>query len=274
MIAARPRLEPSRPLGSSGILDRVAVVLRGTTRRLALVALVAAGTVAFLGGSAQANTVTVGSSLTAPGFSLVNFGPPATVTNYVLPAPATAASPVDGTVVSWRFIGSGGPLIPRVLRSTSGTTMTGVASGTAQSAMAPNVISGPFSLGLPIKKGEYFGVDGGGGASLSAAPTPGATSLYFEPALANGAPGSAPVATNPEEDAISATVRFCKVPKMKGLSGKAARQALNAADCRIGQVTKGKRKPIKKVLKQGVKAGTSISDTQPVNLTISRKKKS
>ena len=67
--------------------------------------------VALLAGSAQANTVVVGSSLTASNFALVPFGPPATVTNYSLPAPATAASPVDGTVISWRFIGAGGPLI-------------------------------------------------------------------------------------------------------------------------------------------------------------------
>jgi PASTA domain-containing protein len=235
--------------------------------------LVAAGTVALLGGSARANTVTVGSTLAAPNFTLVDFGPPATVTNYMLPAPATASSPVDGTVTSWRFIGSGGPLTPRVLRSTSGTTMTGVLSGTPESATAPNVISGPFSAALAIKQGEYFGVDGGAGAGLATAPTPGATSLYFQPALVDGAPGSAPVGTNAEEDAISATVRFCEVPKLKGLSGKAARQALHAADCQVGHVTKGKRKPVKKVLKQGVRAGTSISDTQPVDLTISRKKK-
>ena len=227
-----------------------------------------------LGGSAQANTVVVGSALTAPNFSLVPFTPSATVTNFVLPAPATAASPVDGTIISWSFIGSGGPVTPRVLRSTGTTSLSAAGTGVPQSATGSNVISGPFSTVLPIKKGDYFGVDGPDGASISTAPTAGSTSLYFSPALVDEAGEQAPVGSNAEEDGISATVRYCMVPKMKGLAGKAARTALAAADCRIGQVTKGKKKPIKKVLKQGVKAGTAISDSQPVDLTISRKKKS
>ena len=243
-------------------------------RRLSTATALAICSLGLLAGATEANTVTVGSSLTASGFAPVNFGPPATVTNSVLPAPATPTSPVDGTVIRWRFIGSGGPLTPRVLRSTGGATLTGAGTGTAQNATAPNVISGPFSVSIPIKKGEFFGVNGASGASLSVAPTAGATNLYFTPALVDGAAGKAPAGINSGEDAISATVRFCKVPKMKGLTGKAARQALNAADCTLGTITKGKRKPIKKVLKQSVKAGTSISDTQPVDLKISRKKKS
>jgi hypothetical protein len=245
----------------------------GERLRLGIGTLLAVATVALLGGTAQANTVTVGSSLTASGFMSLPFSAPATVTNYVLPAPATATSPVDGTVISWRFIGSGGPLTPRVLRSVSGTAMTGDGKGTPQNATAPDVISGPFSVSIPIKKGEYFGVDGASPARLSSVATAGSTSLYFDPALGEADGGSGPFGTNSTEDALSAVVRYCQVPKMKGLSGKAARQALNAADCRLGTVTKGKKKPIKKVLKQGVKAGTSISDTQPVDLTIARKKK-
>jgi hypothetical protein len=246
---------------------------RKKVRRLVIGTLVAAVAVGLLGGTAQANTVTVGSSLTASGFMPQPFSVPATVTNYVLPAPATAASPVDGTVVSWRFIGSGGPLTPRVLRSVSGTTMTGDGKGTPRDATAPDVISGPFSVSIPIKAGEYFGVDGEAPSKLDTAPTPGSTSLYFDPALGEADSGSAPLGTNMSEDALSAVVRFCLVPKMKGLSGKAARRALHAADCQVGRIAKGKRKPVKKVLKQGVRAGTSISDTQPVDLTISRKSK-
>jgi PASTA domain-containing protein len=247
---------------------------REILRGLCICAAVACCTLGLVAGTAAANTVTVGSSLTAPGFSLSPFGPPATVTNYLLPAPATAASPVDGTVISWRFIGAGGPLTPRVLRSTGGTSMTGAGTGAPQNATAPNVISGPFSTALPIKRGQFFGVNGASGASLSTAPTSGATSLYFDPALVDEGSGQAPTGTNPEEDAISATVRYCLVPKLKGKTGKAARQALRAADCTVGSVRKGKkRRPTKSVLSQSVKAGTSISDTQPVDLRISRKKK-
>jgi hypothetical protein len=242
-------------------------------RRKLSVGVLSGALLVLLGGTARADTVTVGSPLTATDFSSVPFSTAATVTNFTLPIPATAASPVDGTVISWRFIGQGGPLTPRVLRATNGASMTGAGTGTPQNATAPNVISGPFPLSLPIKRGDYFGVDGASPAELSVASTPGATNLYFQPAITEGGGEQSPFGTNVGEDAISATVRFCRVPKMKGLPGKAARAALNAANCQIGQVTKGKRKPVKKVLKQGVKAGTSISDTQPVDLTISRKKK-
>jgi hypothetical protein len=225
---------------------------------------------------AQANTVVVGSSLTAQNFVPISFFPPATVTNYVLPAPATATSPVDGTVISWKFIGDGGPLTPRVLRSTGTTSLSAAGTGAAQSATTPpNGISGPFSTVLPIKQGDYFGVDGASPAALSTASLPGSTSLYFEPALAEGGGEQPPFGTNPDEVAISATVRYCLVPKLKGKTGKAARQALHAADCTVGTVSKGKkRRPVKSVLSQSVKAGSSISDTLPVDLRISRKKKS
>jgi hypothetical protein len=225
---------------------------------------------------AQANTVTVGSTLTAPEFALVPFGPPATVANYSLPAPATAASPVDGTVVSWRFIGQGGPLTPRVLRSVSGTALTGAGTGNPQNAAAPGAISGPFPVDIPIKRGEFFGADGASGTSLSAAPTAGAVSLYFDPPLTDDSSATqTPTGTNPAEDALSATVRFCLVPKLKGLTGRAARAALQAADCKLGRITKaGKRRHrVKRVRTQSVKAGKSISDTQAIDLTISRKHK-
>jgi PASTA domain len=245
-------------------------------RRLWIAVAVGACVPGIVASGAQANTVVVGSSLAATNFVPISFGPPATSVNYLLPAPATATSPVDGTVISWKFIGDGGPLTPRVLRSTGTTSMSAAGTGAAQSATTPpNGISGPFPTSIPIKNGDYFGVDGESPAALSTASLSGVTSLYFEPALVDGGGEQAPVGTNPDEVAISATVRYCLVPKLKGKTGKAARQALHAADCTVGTVTKGKkRRPQKTVLKQSVRAGSSISDTVPVNLTISRKKKS
>jgi hypothetical protein len=243
--------------------------------KLLPIVLATAAVTALPAASAEANTVTVGSTLTASGFSVLPFGPSATVANYSLPAPATAASPVDGTVVSWRFIGEGGPLTPRVLRSVSGTMLTGASTGTPQNASAPGVISGPFPANIPIKRGEFFGADGASGTGLATAETASAVSLYFEPALINGDAGQSPTGTNAEEDALSAVVRFCLVPKLKGLTGRAARQALQAAYCQLGQITRAgkKRHRVKRVRTQSVKAGKSISDTQPIDLTISRKKK-
>jgi hypothetical protein len=246
---------------------------REIRRRLLISAALPVCVAAALAPGAQANTVVVGSSLTANNFVPISFGPAATVTNYFLPAPATASSPVDGTVISWRFIGSGG-LTPRVLRSTGTTSLSAAGTGAVQGATAaPPQISGPFNTSIPIKKGDYFGVDGESPAELSSASIAGTTSLYFAPALVDGSGEQPPTNTNAEEDAISATVRFCLVPKLKGKTGKAARQALRAADCTVGTISKGKKRRQKTVLSQGVKAGTSISDTQPVDLKISRKKK-
>jgi hypothetical protein len=243
-------------------------------RRLRVIWILALGVVAIAAGSAQANTVVVGSSLTAPDFALQPFGPPATVTNSALPAPETAASPVDGTVVSWSFIGSGGPLTPRVLRPEENGRYSAAGTGAAQNATAEGVVSGPFPFDVPIKRGDLIGVDGADGAFVSTAPVAGATNLYFEPALVDGAGGATPFGTNPGEDAVGAVVRYCLVPKLKGKSGKAARRALTAADCKLGNLVKGKkRRPTKRVLSQGVPAGTAIADTQPVDLRISRKKK-
>ncbi len=228
----------------------------------------------LLGGTAQANTVTIGSPLTASNFVPISFSSSATVANYALRPPAIAASPVDGTVINWRVIGSG-QLTPRVLRSTGTTSMSAAGTGTTQTATTPpNGISGPFAVFLPIKKGDYFGVDGVSPAAVSTASLDGSTSLYFDPALVDGAGEQAPTGVNPDEIAIAATVRFCLVPKLKGQTGKVAKQALRAADCTVGKVTKSKKRRKKKsVLSQSAAAGSSISDTLPVDLTISGKKK-
>src|SRR3954452_437930 len=155
-----------------------------TQQKLSIAAGLAACAAAILASTAEANTVVVGSSLTAPNFVPISFGPPATVTNYLLLPPATAASPVDGTVISWRFIGEGGPVTPRVLRSTGTTSLSAAGTGAAQSATAsPPQISGPFSTVIPIKKDDYFGVDGETPATGVTSSTATVTSVYFDPAL-------------------------------------------------------------------------------------------
>ena len=233
---------------------------------------IAIAALALFATGAQANTVVIGSHLTTPGFTPEAFGATrATVTNSVLPAPMTAASPVDGTVISWSVIGSG-QLTPRVIRPTGPGVYTGAGTGTPKGTSGG--VSGPFQTSLPIKAGDLFGVDGQDPATLSIAPNAGATNLHFEPALVDGAAGVAPLGTNSGyEDAISATVRFCLVPKLKGKSPQQARDALHAANCKVGAKTKGKKRTKrKKVIKQTIKAGTSVSDTTKVGFTVSRKK--
>jgi hypothetical protein len=236
--------------------------------------LAAASATALLASTAQASTVTIGSSLSAT-FTQTLFPAPTTVSNYILPSPANTASPTDGTVTSWRFIGVGGPFTPRILRSTSGTSHTGAGTGQAQAPTGPPpAVSGPFTTSLPIKRGEFFGVNVPAAGTLGTATTPGATHLQWTPPLADGVAGTPPTTSVTSEAAISATVRFCKVPKLKGLTSKAARQALQQADCTVGTVTKSqKRRPTKQVISQSVKANSSIADTAPVGYVVAPKKK-
>ena len=228
----------------------------------------------MLASTAQASTVTIGSSLSAT-FTQTILPAPTTVSNYILPSPANAASPTDGTVISWRFVGAGGSFTPRILRSTSGTSHTGAGTGQAQAPTAPPpAISGPFNTTLPIKRGEFFGINTPVAGTLGTATTPGATHLQWTPPLGDGVAGAPPTTSVTSEAAISAVVRFCKVPKLKTLTAKAARQALSQADCTIGNVTKSqKRRPTKQVISQSVKPNSSIADTAPVDFVVAPKKK-
>ncbi len=236
-------------------------------------ALAAASVTALLAPTAQASTVTIGSSLSAS-FTQTAFPAPTTVSNYILPSPANTTSPTDGTVISWRLVGAGAPFTPRILRSTGGTSHTGAGTGGAQTPAAPPAISGPFTTSLPIKRGELFGVNVPAAGTLGTATTAGATNLQWTPPLSDGAAGTPPTTSVTSEAAISAVVRFCKVPALKGLTATAARAALTSADCAIGTVTKSqKRRPTKQVIGQSVKANSSIADTAPVDFVVAPKKK-
>ena len=74
------------------------------------------------------------------------------------------------------------------------------------------------------------------------------------------------------EIGMQATVRYCKVPKLKGKSPKGARKALTAADCKIGKLKETKKvRDRKEVVSQSLKPGTAVSDTYPIFLGLSRK---
>jgi hypothetical protein len=225
---------------------------------------------------AQAATVTVGSNFSAPTNTDITFGGSATITNVTLPAPANAASPADGTVISWRFIGEGGLATPRIIRPTGGNLYTGAGTGPGQVGAGYGNIAGPFTVSLPIRKGDLFGVSFpvGTGPSMIT-PSTGASGGLWQPALADGATPEGTSQTFPNQEvAIGAVVRYCLVPNLRGKKPKAARQALAAADCTAGPAKKSKkRRKKKKVLTQSVAPGTSISDTAPVGFKVSKLKK-
>jgi PASTA domain len=242
-------------LGTGGVLTRT---FSATIVVLALTA-----------GSAKAATVTIGSSLSGP-FTTASSLTLSTRANLALPSPSMALSPVDGTAISWSFVGSG--LAPRVIRPTGGGLFTGAGTGTEQAGAGPDAISGPFPISLPVKTGDLFGIEVRTMSVWADSAVAGATRGTWPP-LANGGTPDAPTPAPGRELAVQAVIRYCVVPKLKGLKPGKARQALTAADCTVGQVRKGGKRKKKRVIAQSVPPTTSIADTAPVDLTVSKKRK-
>jgi PASTA domain len=224
----------------------------------------------LLAGSAQGATLTLGSQFQGT-IEPADSSTHPSVLQTALPAPLITGSPVDGTVIDWRFAGIGNGFVPRIFRLAGPDLFVGAGTGPPQ--VGTGAVAGPFPLSMPIKRGDYFGFDVPVG-SVGTYATPGSTYQLFTPALADGSAGRAPNTTiNGREIAIAATVRYCLVPKLKGKKPAAAHKALAASDCAVGKTKKAKkRRKRKSVLSQSVAPGTSISDTQPVDLKVSRKR--
>jgi PASTA domain len=243
-------------------------------RHWGVLSAITAAAVAVCGGTAQAATVQVGSSLTGS-FGPILFGDVLTLTQTTLNEPgANLTSPVDGTVVDYRLATPKGTLQLQVLHPTGTGAVASTASSTATEFSIPSGLSGPIATNMPIKKGDMIGLknSSASGEALGAINN-GSTSSYWVPPLSDGAAARFPSGTfAPYEFGIGATVRYCRVPSLKGKTPKAARAALTARDCTVGKVKKTKKVRKKKtVLVQSVAPGTSISDTAPVNLKVTRK---
>ena len=226
-------------------------------------------------GGAQANTLTLGSQFQGTMGSSVFDGGKGTIVNTTLPAPLNAASPTDGTLTEWRFSGGTTPFTPQIIRPVGAGLFTQALAGPATVGTGVGNIIGPVPLNLPIKKGDFFGAIGNNFSHLGVITRPGTVYGYFVPPLDAG-PGRAPDYGGPgsSEFAISATVRYCLVPSVKGKKPKAAKKALKAADCAFGGKSKSKkRRKKKKVVGQSVAPGSSISDTAPVAIKVSRPKR-
>lgn len=185
-------------------------------RRFVLPAFLLASVWALLAGSAQANTVTVGSVL-PPGAVSEPVTEVQTFLNTALPEKgASLASPVSGTVVRWRLVGAkGGPFFLRVLRPNGLGAYTAV--GTSNGVIPTTTGLETFNTNLPIKAGDLLAVDptnktdelgfvAAPGASFTTIfPTPfeGATVPGREPISGKEIELSAEVQPTPEVDAIT-----------------------------------------------------------------------
>lgn len=119
-----------------------------------------------------------------------------TVAQFGLPSPSSAASPVDGAVVSWSVREAASiPGYALQVLSPSGTSATGVATSAPQTPVGTAIDTFPTSL--PIRKGQIIALKTPTGGQLAAKLVPGASEIaFFGPALGDGETraGSAPSA--------------------------------------------------------------------------------
>jgi hypothetical protein len=145
-----------------------------------------AAALSLLGASvAQGATVTVGSPLTAIFGGTLGSSPSGTWFNDTLAEPgATVASPYSGTVVRWRLTGNygPGPFELRVLHPTGGGAYTG--AGTSSPAYPAGGLQ-VFPTSLPIKSGDFIGVDIGN-SYLGVSGVTGSHVENWNPPLADG----------------------------------------------------------------------------------------
>jgi PASTA domain-containing protein len=233
--------------------------------------------VAALGAAdAHANTITLGNPLTSSSYFTSGFSGARTFFNTRLIDGGNPASPVDGTVTSWAVGRPDGGFAFRVLREIGTGSYVALAGDAQRQLVFDPAPSPPQPTSLPIKKGDLIALVDGGGTSLAQANT--GSSVVLPAAAVVGGPAQSPFSTSAANNYVfNATIRYCLVPSIIGKKEGAARSALAAADCPVGQILKpkkkAKRKQAKFVRSTSVPAGTAVSDTTPIDLSFGKKPK-
>jgi hypothetical protein len=158
----------------------------------------------FVAPGAGAASITLGANLSDP-FPISNLcGSGCTVAYFSLVDPGgLPASPIDGTITSWSVKGaSATPGFALRTLTRSATSFTGVATSAPQTPPTKGIET--FAVAMPIRKGEYLGINIPPGANLGQREE-GGFHAYFQPALADGATQVA--AEYPGELAFSAQVQ-------------------------------------------------------------------
>jgi PASTA domain len=132
----------------------------------------------------------------------------------------------------------------------------------------------PNPTSLPIQAGDLLGVRNTNNSDqLGLLTAPASVAPAFLPALVDGAPPRSP-GNGTGEFGIQAEVRYCKVPKVRGLKLAKAKKKLGKADCASKIRGKDKKKgKDKSVRSQDAAPGTFISDTQKIGLKLGDKSK-
>jgi PASTA domain-containing protein len=257
----------------------VEAMKRLVTRSAATVAV--AGFMLVAADSAIANTVTVGSDLSAPRSDANTCTTLCTAVQQAggtSPHPLT--SPVDGTVTEWAIRSTDNVTYAfRILRPGGTNRYTGAGTALGVDPGGSNTPVLRFPVSLPIKAGDAIGIGPASGDIDVGVPqinTPAVTSNVWA-TNSTGQPVDGASATftpqSGHELLLQATVRYCLVPNVHKLKKAAAKQALAAADCGVKVKKKDthKKKFRGKVLKQKKAAGTALPPGTVVPIVIGQK---
>jgi hypothetical protein len=152
----------------------------------------------------------------APG-TIGDSGNTQTIANTALgEAGAHVASPVDGTIISWRVSANGtGNYGIRILRPAGGDQYTGGPT-TFQAVTSPDPppAAHTFSASIPIKAGDLIGLDIPPGNGVNGyTPDPGSQWDAWDPALPEGSTSAPdPIGSPGTEMAFNATVQYPDPP--------------------------------------------------------------
>jgi PASTA domain len=270
--------------------------------RIALATTLAAAAIAVAPVTAGANTVVMGSTLANTFDGGISTGPTLSAQLSFDPAtsPNPVVSPANGVITGWKVKSAddGAIYTLKVLRpngavslvTATNTNFTAITSVQAPTAVpAGTAVSTPtgvifdYPASLPISAGDYIGVrTGGDDDDVPQHTTNGlAKNLIANNFAGQPADGAAAnlLADEQHDLLLQATVKFCKVPDLKGLKLADAQSKLAAADC-TSTVKKKKLKKSKKnrkkkgkVLSQGTPAGTTSAPGTPVEIKVAKLKK-
>lgn len=181
-------------------------------------------------------------------------------------------SPVNGRITSWSVrSGDAGALYSlRVLTLVGGFTYFAYATAPAPTAIPAStdtIYSYPASV--EIGQGETIGLQAAGGKFLPANLIASTTDTFaVGPPIPDGSTGSL-ASTYPVELLMQATVEFCRVPKLKGVSAKKAKKRLSAAGCGVKvkeRKASGRRRG--KVVGQKPAKGDTVPPGTPVRIFV------
>ena len=266
-------------------------------RRIATLTIAGALGVLAAAPAAQADTVTLGSTL-ANDFDGGVSGGASTVSVQLSYDPVTSPNPVvspangiitgwkvksadDGALYTLKVLRANGPVSLMTATNSNFSALRSVVAPTPVPAgtngTTPTGVIFEYPASLPISQGDYVGLlTGGDDDDLPQKTTNGlAQNLIannFSGLPADGA--AADLLADEQHDLLlQATVQYCNVPKLKGKKLKAAKKALAAADCgvKVGKKKVKKKKQRGKVIKQKQKPGFTAPPGSKIAITVGKK---